>query len=206
VAGEFSETEAWAAAQRIEAWAGEIRVNLIRLVAIAALYGHHLLNVYLFRIDLPARYHQTVTAIAAGWTLAGLALHTALSRRWNPPWLRIAAVSFDATMIAALLLVSQGPRSPFLMLLFLLIGTAGLRLDLRLVWVTTILAILVYGLACGYDRWGLKLAAPDRVPRQHQVILVIGLVSAGVLIGQAVRQARRFARDFGDRLKPDQPA
>ena len=56
-------------------------------------------------------------AIAAGWTLAGLAIHTALSRRWNPPWLRIAAVAFDAIMIAiVMVLIALGVRQllPFL--------------------------------------------------------------------------------------------
>jgi hypothetical protein len=206
MAGEFSEEAAWTAAQRVEAWAGEVRVNLIRLVAIAAFYGHHLLNRYALKVELPPGYHLAVTAITAGWTLAALALHTALSRRWNPPWLRYAAVAFDAMMIASVLLVSDGPRGPFFMLLFLLIGTACLRVDLRLAWTATILAILAYGLACGHDRWVRKLPDRDRVPRQQQVIVVIGLACSGLLAGQAIRQARRFARDYADRMKPEEPA
>jgi hypothetical protein len=206
MAEEFSEEAAWSAAQRIESWAGEVRVNLIRLIAIAALYGHHLLNRYVLKVDMLPKYHLAVTAIAAGWTLSALALHTALSRRWNPHWVRYAAVAFDAIMIASVLLVSDGPRGPFFMLLFLLIGTACLRLDLRLVWTAAALAILAYGLACGHDRWVRKLSEEGRVPRQHQVIVVIGLACAGLLAGQAVRQARRFARDYADRMKPGEPA
>ncbi|HXX92136.1 MAG TPA: hypothetical protein VEN81_00790 [Planctomycetota bacterium] len=202
--GEFSEEAAWSAAQRIEAWAGEVRVNLIRLVAIAGLFGHHLINRYLLKLDMPADYHRAVTGIAVGWTLAALALHSALSRRWNPPGLRYAAVAFDAMMIASVLLVSDGPRGPFFMLLFLLVATAGLRLDLRLVWTAAALAILAYLLACGHDRWVRQLAEHDRVPRQHQVIVVIGLACAGLLAGQAVRQTRRFARDLADRMKPEE--
>ena len=37
----------WTNAQRLEGWAGEIRVNLIRLVALVAFYGNHLVNVFL---------------------------------------------------------------------------------------------------------------------------------------------------------------
>jgi hypothetical protein len=206
MAGEFSEEAAWTAAQRIESWAGEVRVNLVRLVAIAALYGHHLFNRYVLKLDLPPKYHLAVTAIAAGWTLAALAIHAILSRQQSLPWLRYAAVAFDSMMIASVLLVSDGPRGPFFMLLFLLIGTACLRIDLRLVWVATALAILAYGLACGHDRWVLKLPDRDRVPRQHQIIVVIGLACAGLLAGQAVRQTRRFARDYADRMKPEEPA
>ena len=206
MAEEFSEEAAWIAAQRVEAWAGEVRVNLARLVAIAAFYGHHLLNYYALKVKLEPGFHLAVTAITAGWTLSALALHAALSRRWNPPWLRTSALAFDAMMIAAVLLVSDGPRGPFFMLLFLLIGTACLRLDLRLVWTATILAILAYGLACGHDRWIRKLPDAARVPRQQQVIVVIGLACAGLLAGQAVRQSRRFARDYADRMKPEEPA
>ncbi len=204
--GEFSEEAAWTAAQRVEAWAGEVRVNLIRLVAIAVFFGHHLLNRYVFHIAMPAGYHAAVAAIAVGWILAALAFHTALSRRWNPPGLRYAAVAFDAMMIAAVLAVSDGPRGPFFLLLFLLVATACLRLDLRLVWTATILAILVYGFACGHDRWVRKFPEGERVPRQQQVIVTIGLVCAGLLAGQAARQARRFARDYADRMKLEEPA
>ena len=92
------------------------------------------------------------------------------------------------------------------MLLYLLIGTACLRLDLRLVWTAAALAILAYGLACGHDRWVRKLPERGRVPRQHQVIVVIGLACAGLLAGEAVRQARRLARGYADRMKPGEPA
>jgi hypothetical protein len=203
MAGEFSEEAAWTAAQRFETWAGEVRVNLVRLAAIAALYGHHLFNRFVLKLEIPRPYHLAVTGIAAAWTLGALALHAALGRRWNPPWLRFSAVAFDAIMIASVLLVSDGPRGPFFMLLFLLIATAGLRLDLRLVWTAATLAILVYALACGHDRWIRKLPDPVRVPRSHQVIVMIGLACGGLLSGQAVRQARRFARDAADRMKPD---
>jgi hypothetical protein len=206
MAGDFGEEAAWTAARRIEAWAGEVRVNLVRLVAIAAFYGQHLLNLYVFKVPVPPKYHLAVTGIAVGWTLAALALHAALSQRWNPPWLRTAAVAFDAMMIASVLLVSDGPRGPFFLLLFVLIATACLRVDLRLVWTATALAVLAYALACGHDRWIRNLPEGSRVPRQHQVIVVLSLACAGFLSGQAVRQMRRFARDYADRLKPGEPA
>ena len=43
--------ERWADARRLEAWAGEVRVNLIRLVAVLAFYGHHLVNIFVIRDD-----------------------------------------------------------------------------------------------------------------------------------------------------------
>ena len=41
----------WEDSRRIEGWAGEVRINLIRLTAILVFYGQHLLNVYVFRDD-----------------------------------------------------------------------------------------------------------------------------------------------------------
>lgn len=199
----FTEEAGWKAALRLEAWAGEARVNLLRLSAIGLFYAHHLVNVFLFKVPLPPRYHVQVTAIAVAWMLAATALQGALARRWNPPGLRYGALAFDAMMIAAILLVSDGPRGPFPLLLFLLIATAALRLDLRLVWTATALAVLSYAVACGHDRWVLQLPDAQRVPRRHQGIVVIGLLCAGLLAGQVVRQARRLARDFADRFKPE---
>src|SRR5579859_2946286 len=41
-------------ALRVESWAGEVRVNLIRSIALSAFYGYHLLNVYVLNPDVPA--------------------------------------------------------------------------------------------------------------------------------------------------------
>lgn len=195
--------KAWEAAERVEAWAGEVRVNFVRLVAIAVFYGHHLIQVYVVKRVMPARFHLTVSAIAVAWTLAALALHVVLARRWNPPWLKYAAAAWDATMATAVLLVYDGPKSPLLPLLFLLIATAPLRMNLKMVWATTLLAIAAYAFVCGHARW---VRPESRVPRPQQVIVALALASAGALAGQAVRQARRFARDYGDRVKPETPA
>ena len=53
------------ATMRIEAWAGEVRVNLIRLAALAMFYGYHVLN----ELRVP-RTNQIAFAIALA--VAGL--------------------------------------------------------------------------------------------------------------------------------------
>ena len=194
---------AWVAAQRVEEWAGEIRVNLIRLIAISVFYGHHLINYYLLGLNLPSHYHLSVSAIALAWVSGGMALHVGLSRRWNPPWLKYAAIAFDALMVTAVLVLSDGPKSPLRLLLFLTIATAPLRLHLRVVWAATLSAILSYAFTCGHAAWFMEAW---RVPRHQQIIVVLALACAGLLAGQAVRQGRRLARDYADRIKPEDPA
>lgn len=192
----------WTAARRIEGWAGEVRVNLIRVAAVAAFYGHHLLNHFLSEGADPA-YHRAVTGLAVGWAAVALALHVGLSRRWNPPYVKYAALAFDASMATAVLVLSGGPTSSLLVILFLLIATAPLRLQLRAVWAATLFAVLSYAFVCGHARW----VKPEwRVPRREQVIFALGLGTAGLLAGQSVRQALRFARDYADRFKPETPA
>jgi len=189
---------AWRAAERIEGWAGEVRVNLLRLSAVGLFYGYHLLNYHLLGAQLPAGFHLRVTGIAVAWAIAGLALHLALGRRWDPPWLKYAAMAGDAFLATTLLALSDGPRSPLLVLLFLLVATSALRLRLRAVWSATLFALASYAFLCGYARW---FREELRVERTHQVIFAIGLVCAGLVAGQAVRQARRFARDYAERVR-----
>ena len=183
---------ALAGAEREEAWAGEVRVNLVRLVALTAFYGHHLLNYFVFsRGEIPAAYHALVTAVAIAWAAGAAVLHAVLSRYWNPPFLKYAAGAGDAALATALLLLAGGPRSPLVVILFLIIFTGPLRLDVRFVWAATVFSLLAYAVVCGHARW----VEPEwRVPRSQQVIFAIGLVCAGLLAGQAVRQTRRLAR------------
>jgi len=189
----------WKAAQRAEEWAGELRVNLIRLVAITCFYAHHLVNYYVRDLpNLTSQYHLIVSGIAVAWVGAALALHTQLIRRRNPSWAKYAAVAWDAFMTTSLLIFTDGPQSIFLVLLLLIIATASLRIHLRLVWVASLLAVLSYGVVCGHSRW----VRPDwRVPVHHHVVFLMALGTAGLLAGQAVRQTRRFAQDYRDRVK-----
>jgi len=191
----------WTAASRVEAWAGELRVNVIRLAAILAFYGHHLVNQYLLHQQFEPRYTLTVTAIAVVWAVGALALHVALSGRWMPAGLRYASVGFDLLMTTCLLVMSDGPKSPLVVLLFLVVATAPLRLDLKLVWTATILALISYAFVNGHARW----ARPDwQIARRHQVVVALALTAAGFLAGQQVRQARRFAADYADRVRPEE--
>src|ERR1044072_8447966 len=67
----------WADAQRLESWAGEIRVNLIRLIALVVFYGHHLVNVYWLQDNPEAAgtYHATITLLVLAWASAVVILH-----------------------------------------------------------------------------------------------------------------------------------
>jgi hypothetical protein len=187
--------------QELEGWAGEVRVNLVRLAALLAFYGYHLLNTFVARDPgVSGAYHLSVTALAMVWSAGAAALHFLLSRRRPPPALAYWATAWDIVLVAVLVMLAGGPKSPLVVLYFLVIAAAPPRLSLPAVYAATLGSVAAYLFllghyafyAVGYDRY---YASPElRVPRTQEAVLVLALLGAGVLAGQAVRQARRLAR------------
>jgi hypothetical protein len=197
------ESTSWEVDRRVETWAGEVRVNLIRLVVIIAFYGHHLVNAYFFRDDagLTSEYNTAVTALVLAWSCSVVFLHFCLAQRWMPPWLKYAAILWDVLMVTALLALpgAGGVKSPLAVLYFLVIASAPLRLSLRLVYVATLACMVGYLFLLGYQAYYLvgyeKYYATSelRIPRTTQITFLLALGGAGLLAGQVVRQARRLA-------------
>jgi hypothetical protein len=187
--------EQWEDIQRIESFAGEVRGNLIRLAALLVFYGHHLLNVYLFRDDpgLTEAYHTSVTALVVTWALAVVVVHVCLARRWMPPALKYVVTVWDLLLITLLLMLGGDPHSTLAVLYFLVIVGAALRLSLPLVYMATLGAMAAYLVFLGYVRFWLELPETQRLARPQQVVFLLALGAAGILIGQVVRQVRRVA-------------
>ena len=184
----------WADTQRLEGWAGEVRINLFRLAAVLAFYGHHLINVYVIDDD-PSRkgdYHAAVTLVVLAWTLLILGLYWCLKRRWVPPTLKYAATAADLVLITALLVIGADAKTTLTDLYFLVIAAAALRLDLPLVYTATLTAMICYASFLGYVKWVLELPDAQRPSRPQQLIALLALGAAGILAGQVVRQARRL--------------
>jgi hypothetical protein len=91
----------------------------------------------------------------------------------------------------------DGPRSPLVLLYFLVIASSPLRLSLPLVWVTTLGAMAASIVLLGYQYFYLigpaeYYSSGQRLPRPAQVIFLLSLGGCGLLAGQMVRQARRL--------------
>lgn len=198
----MDEAAVWQGARRVEAWAGEIRINLIRLVAIVLLYGNHLVTFYVTKADTDAKFHLAATALVVAWTVGSLGLHALLLRRWRPSALGPIVAASDAVMITTMLLLGGGPKSALLPVYFLLIASSALRAAVPAVWTATGAALAGWLVLLGHAKW----VQPDwAIPRHQQIIFGIALLCAGLLAGQAVRQSARLALDYADRLKPDPP-
>jgi hypothetical protein len=194
----------WEDARRVEAFAGEVRVNLIRLVAIVLFYGRHLVQFFLAAPGDPVRgvYHAQVTIVSLAWAAAVVVLHLMLTRRRVPPGLGIATALYDVLMITLLCCIAGGPNTPLMLLLFPAIASAPLRLSLKVVYATTAAAILGYLFVVGYYAWYLHnfhdyYANPAiRIPRSTEAIWILSLLVTGLFSGQVVRQARRLVAGY----------
>jgi hypothetical protein len=197
-----------------EAWAGELRVNLIRLVAIALFYGRHLIEWALAERSAPIRgqYHVTVTLVVIAWCFEAAVLHVWLLSRRYDPWLKYFAVLWDAIMIVFLCVVAGGPRTPLLLLFFALIASAPLRLSIGLVYAATTAAMLGYLFVLGHYAWykvGFHryYASPElRIPRNQEAITLLAMLVCGLFAGQVVRQMRRLTGGQTAEISSEEPA
>lgn len=184
----------WLLVKEQEAAAGESRVNLLRAIALFVFFGQHLLNVILDPVTFPATspFNRAVTALFFAWMLEVSLLHICLGRRWTPPGLKYAATGSDLLLITILVLVAQQSNTALASLYFLVIASSALRLSLPLVYVATAGAGVGFLLTLWYQKAYLHLPASERLSVPNAVVFILGLLTAGFLAGQMVRQVRRI--------------
>jgi hypothetical protein len=193
----MNDERAWADARRVESWAGEFRINLIRLVAIAGFYGYHLLDTYLLRPgdeEVAGRYHTQITVLALAWAVGALAMHLYLVNRWVPAALKYIATTWDLVMVTALLMIGQDPHNLLTVLYVVVIAAAALRLALPLIYASTIGSMFGFLFFHGYIRYWLEWETPRRLSHAQQTLFLLALAVTGLIAGQVVRQARRLAQ------------
>lgn len=192
------------ASMRMEAWAGEVRVNLIRLAALAMFYGYHVLNAFVISDDpaLLGRFHQAVSLVVFVWAAGTVLLHVVLAHRIMRPALPLIVIAWDIVMVTALLCVGENPRSMLVTAWFLIIASASLRFSLPPVYLSTVGSLLGYLVFLGHARYVLQVPDELLVPRTNQMIFAITIAVAGLLAGQSVRQARRIAARTSGPVQP----
>jgi hypothetical protein len=193
----MAELSRWADAQRVEGFVGTARVNLIRLIAVLVFYGHHLF--YVFQAHHPPAgsdlFHLSATALVVAWSGAIIALGFCLKKRRYFPALPYLMTGWDLLLITLLLVATAtagNGHSWLTVLYFLAIATTPLYLSLRLVYAATGGAALGYLVYLGFARFVLNLPEEQRLDRPSEIIVLLALGAAGLLAGQAVRQARRL--------------
>ena len=217
----------WFIAQRWQAYEAEGRANLLRIIAIGAFYSIHLWSYFSARGRLPnfgflqvaeegaisQRFHVSVTLLAVAWAMLALGILLALQQRIFPRWLPYFSTGCDIVLLTSIICLGSVARSPLVAGYFLILVLATLRLSLPLIWFATGGCALAYLSVLGCAKWpstfGIDTIVPAsveiRLPRYHQVIVMLAIILAGVMLGQIVRRVRRLAEEYALR-HPKAPA
>jgi hypothetical protein len=210
-AQQSSAEQDWYIVGRWQEFEGEGRANLLRLVGIAAFYAVELINyhgLHLSFLQMPPvvdrSFHLAVTFLTVAWAMLCLSVLLCRQQRIFPSWLKYISTGCDLLLLTAILTLADGPRSPLVIVYFLIIALAALRFSLPLIWFATAGAVGGYLFLLGFARWGHipGWVRPDTtVPRYHQIIFLLSLVLTGVVIGQAIRRVRSLADHYARRIE-----
>jgi hypothetical protein len=95
-------------------------------------------------------------------------------------------VSTDVLLLTWLLLLADGPKSPLVVLYFLVIALSGVRVDPWVCLYTAATATFGYGAVLEF----VKLQKPEfLVPPHHAVIVALSLMLMGVVMAHLVGRA-----------------
>ena len=197
----------WYIVGRWQEFEGEARANLLRIVAIGVFYIGQLISFYVFTthdetdpIFLEARtVHQAATALAVAGSLVSLAILLCLRRRIFPAALKYISTTSDVVLVTCLASIGSGPKSPLVVVYFLIIAMAGLRFSLGLIWCATIGTMLGYLALVGIkdDTW----FDPNHfVEPVEQIMTLAALALTGIVLGQVVRRVRSLADEYSRRV------
>jgi hypothetical protein len=196
----------WFIVGRWQEYEGEARANLLRIVAIGVFYIVQLVSFYASTshddtdaFNEAQTFHQAATALAVAGSLVSLAILLCLRRRIFPASLKFISTASDIILLTSLASIGSGPKSPLVVVYFLIIAMAGLRFSLRLVWCATICSMLGYLTLVGIkdEAWfdPVHFVAPV-----EQVMTLCSLGLTGIVLGQVIRRVRALADDYSRRV------
>ncbi len=176
--------------------AGESRVNLIRILAIAVFYLQHCINFFFLNADgaLTERFHTQVTLLVAAWGSAAALIYHVLRRRCLPSSFSLLTLLVDLVLAFLLVNVAGGPQSSLVLLLPIIVFSSALRQELSLVRIAVVGALLTYGTLLVTFVWlqtgSQKYYAEEslRISRSEQLIVAAAILVSGLLAGQVIRQ------------------
>src|SRR5262245_17646546 len=90
----------WFIVSRWEAYAGEQRANLLRLIGIAGFYGVQLISYFFLQDRTPENraFHILVTVLAIAWAMLALGIYWCLQARLFPDWLKFLSTGIDVVL------------------------------------------------------------------------------------------------------------
>lgn len=193
----------WFIVRRWQTYASELRVLLLRVIAVVVLYGcqvAHYLSLSEEGQAANLSFQRVATGAAVLLIVVSLLVLLLVLKRILPVWLPFLTTVVDLLAIALLVGIAGGPMATSLTgAFYLVIAMAGLRFDLRLVWLATLGAMAAYMGTVGAvdDAW---FDTVHVVPIVQQGVSLACLGGTGIVVGQIVRLARPLAQQYHDRL------
>ena len=164
--------------KRQETWAGDRKANRIRMAAVAVFTVNELVNYHVLRV-VDARFHYGSLLVVAIWVAATALFAVLLREHIWPRALSYVIASTDVLLLTWLLLLGDGPKSPLVVLYFLVIALSGLRVDPRVCLYTAGASTFGYGAVLQF----MKMRQPDLlVPPYHAIIVALALILRGVVM------------------------
>lgn len=193
----------WFIVRRWQTYASELRVLLLRVIAVVILYGCQVAHFFSLSEEgqvANLSFQRVATGAAVLLIVVSLLVLLLVLKRILPVWLPFLTTAVDLVAIALLVGIAGGPMATSLTgAFYLVIAMAGLRFDLRLVWLATLGAMAAYMGTVGVvdDSW---FDANHVVPLVQQGVSLACLGGTGIVVGQIVRLARPLAQQYHDRL------
>lgn len=202
----------WYIVVRWQEYDGEWRANLIRTISIGAFYTVELLGYYGFDLawlhiepEFTRQFHLAISALAAAWMLVAFCTFYCLRMGIFPAQLKYVVTACDLVLLTSMIATASGPRSPLVMGYFVILATAALRLQLRLMWCSTLGSMAAYLFLLGFAKWhDTWFGLPHRelgVPRYTQLITLLALAMTGITLGQVIRRVKAMCEDYARRVQ-----
>jgi hypothetical protein len=191
----------WYIVGRWQEFEGEARANLLRIVAIGVFYVVQLLHYHVFsKADVQQLpFHQRATAIAVAWTMVALAVMLCQRMRVFPAVLKYASTACDLILLTALASLAAGPFSPLILVYFVIVALAALRLSVGLVWFAAIGSMAGYWSLVGLadKTW---FDADHVVAPTRQLVTLVSLALTGAVLAQLVSRVKGLAAEYARRV------
>jgi len=171
--------------KRREAWAADRRSNAIRLGAVGVFTVNEFINYHVLHV-VDLRFHVGSLLIVGIWVLSTVLFGILLREHIWPRTISYVIMSTDVLLLTWLLCLADGPKSPLVVLYFLIIAMSGTRVDPRVCFFTAGAAAFGYAAVLQFT----KQQKPEfLVPPYHAAIVVLALLLTGVVMAHLVGRA-----------------
>ncbi|OIO01605.1 MAG: hypothetical protein COX65_04975 [Elusimicrobia bacterium CG_4_10_14_0_2_um_filter_56_8] len=177
--------------------AGEQKVNIIRLSAIAAFFADEMFNYYFLGAVEPGIHLRTVWTLVVWEAFAfGAWRHVNLKGAYAR-WMKYASTGVDVLFLTFIIIALEANSGPLISLYYLLIAQSALRYSRRAIFAVTGLSAAGYA-AVWWFSFGNSRIHP--VSTYAAVIHVLAMLVMGVIVGYVVRKMRGLVLKFADSL------